>query len=135
MKNIKAYGIIGLGCGMLFLTGCGGSAHTLTCERDYGTGKIKYELKFNDEETELIKVTQEMTVTAPSNVSNDEFDETVEEAREKCKEKDYENCDVSVSGRTVKVKVTGTPKQFYMDEDSTLEEFKEEAEDSGMNCK
>lgn len=132
----KILGFIGLGCGVLLLTGCGGSAHTLSCEyEDEDEGYYEnFDLKFNDDETEPESAKIEMTYVAPSGTSNEEM----EEARKSLEATYcslYDECKVKISGDKVTISVSSDVEKLNGVKKQSLEKYKEELENEGYSCK
>ncbi|MBR1386475.1 MAG: hypothetical protein IJ568_06565 [Bacilli bacterium] len=143
MKSKKYLALLGIGCGALLLTGCGGNAHTLTCEQsnDESEETVVAEIKFNDDETKVERVSVEMTLDA-SKSGEDVTEDQLEESKELlesvfCSEKEkMDKCEIKISGKKVVIKMSGTADAVGYEGDKTLEEFKKEAEEQeGMTCK
>lgn len=133
MKNLKALGIVGLGCGLLFLTGCGNS-HTLKCEMSDDQQEIEIELKFNDEETKVENVDMKVTIKAEDGTSDEEMSQAKEMLEGSCDSLGLDTCKVDVNGTKLVMTMSGSASSMDL-KDGTLEEVKKSAEDDGYTCK
>lgn len=134
MKNIKFLGLVGLMCSALLLTGCGGSAHTLVCDKKDDDQELHVEVKFNDKETEAEKVSMEMSMSAPEGTSDSDMQSYKSLLEANCASGSYDKCDVSIKGNKITMKVEGSAESLEFGK-GTLKESKKDAEDSGYTCK
>lgn len=142
MKNKKNLALLGIGCGALLLTGCGGNAHTLTCEQtdDENGESIVAELTFNDDETKVESVSMEMTFDlskSEEEITKDKIDEAKEMLEKTfCNQKEkIDKCEVKASDKKITIKMSGKADALGYESDKTLEEFKKDAEKDGAKCK
>lgn len=138
MKNVKLLGLLGLSS-MLFLTGCGGDAHTLTCSKTEDDGKVEVKVKFNSDETKAEKVTMDMTMKG-----DDASKEELEQAKALYEgflcankgEDGFDKCEVSVKGNDLVIHMEGTAESLGEEDfDGSMEEVKKAAEEDGYTCK
>ena len=135
MKKINYLGLVGLGCGALLLSGCGGKAHTLTCELNTDDQKQKVEFQFNSDETKAEKLYMEMTMKINEDVTDDQIDQAKDAMKSGCEDAGYKNCKISVSGRNLTYSFETTPDVLGYDPANTLEETKKDDESDGYTCK
>lgn len=136
MKNVKCLGFVGLGCALL-LTGCGGSAHSLTCSKTVDSESETIEFEFNDKEDKVIGAEFYYSIEIPDDVTEDEIEEAMSEFKEECDDDDdYKNCNVSRKGNKLELKAAFTNSALEEDElNSSKKEIKEDLEDEGFTCK
>lgn len=138
MKNIKLLGLIGLGCGALLLTGCGGGGHSLTCSATEDDGSVtKITFNYDSEEKELQSVDVSSEIDIPDTATDDDVAAAKENGKARCAY--YPNatkCEVSQSGKTLKFYIEGLKAEDlnYTGNDS-LEKVKQDMENDGYTCK
>ena len=144
MKNKKYLGLLGLGCGVLLLTGCGGK--TLNCEMDMsdmlaGIGNMtaEIEIDYNSDGTEAEKATMTMTVEVTSDDVTDEMIDSLEESLQgECDTEDsrFDSCKVKRDGKKIVMTATGSADSIEgeIEEQTTLEDAKKALEDAGYTC-
>lgn len=133
MKNLKVLGMIGLGCGMLFLTGCG-DAHTLKCERSEDGQSVSVEVKYNSDETKPEKVSMEMVYDAGDEATSEQLEQAKELFESSMCTDDYDKCSVNIKGKTLVINVSGTAEKLDFPEGS-MADAKKQAEEEGYTCK
>ena len=130
--------VLGIGCGVLLLTGCGNSGKVLTCTLDSETGSAKAQMTFNEEGTEL----QSLAITEDAEVS-ESFLNGAEDlsSDEICEELDLSliTCNANINGNRIHVEATVAPKEIDqlfrgIDDDVTYDSIKEAALDDGFTC-
>ncbi len=137
MEKYKFFGFVGLGCGLLLLTGCGGgsSAHSLTCRQKTQGQDIKLEVKFNSNETKIEKSSMTITYDIPDGTSSDEIETAKNVLELDCSSGQYDKCTVNVEDKSLVMSIEGTSKSLSGIEESTsLKEAKEELEHAGYTC-
>ncbi len=150
MKNKKYLGLLGLGCGVLLLTGCGGKTlsggKTLNCEMDMsdmlaGMGNMtaEIEIDYNSDGTEAEKATMTMTVEVTSDDVTDEMIDSLEESLQgECDTEDsrFDSCKVKRDGKKIVMTATGSADSIEgeIEEQTTLEDAKKALEDAGYTC-
>ncbi len=128
--------LLGLGCGALFLTGCGGSAKELKCvQEDKESGsKMEMVVEFNDDETKVEKAT--VTMVADLSEAGEELAALVKENPDMLKSMfctESDDCDVKLDGNTVTAKYSVT--EFDEEDQGSKADIKKELEDEGFSCK
>lgn len=150
MKNKKYLGLLGLGCGVLLLTGCGGKTlsggKTLNCEMDMsdmlagmGNMNAEIEIDYNSDGTEAEKATMTMTVEVTSDDVTDEMIDSLEESLQgECDTEDskFDSCKVKRDGKKIVMTATGSADSIEgeIEEQTTLEDAKKALEDAGYTC-
>lgn len=135
MKKINYLGLVGLGCGTLLLAGCGGKAHTLTCEMKSDEQSQKVEITFNSDETKAESVWMEMTVPLGDEVTDDQIEQSKEAIKSGCESAGYKKCKVSVSGKKITYSFEASPEEAGYNATGNIDEVKKEAEADGFTCK
>lgn len=131
----KYLGLVGLGCGVLLLSGCGGKAHTLTCTMKDDTQTQTVEIKFNDEETKAENVSMELVMTFDDSVTSEQLEQSKDALKEGCESAGYKNCKASTSGNKLTYSFEGTPETVGFEAEGKLEDVKKAAESEGYSCK
>lgn len=135
MKKINYLGLVGLGCGALLLSGCGGKAHTLTCEMNTDDQNQKVEIQFNSDETKAEKLFMEMTMTIADDITDEQVTQAKDAMKSGCEDAGYKDCKVSVSGKKLTYSFEAEPDVLGYDTSNNLEDTKKEAEADGYTCK
>lgn len=145
--NKKYLGLVGLGCGVLLLTGCG-SANTLNCSMDMddmlaglGTMKAEVELEYDKDGKEVKGASMKMVVEITNDdVTDDMLDSLEEELNGQCEdgEGDFDDCSVKRDGKKITLKASGDVEKIAESEeiakDTTKEKAKEYFEEQGFTC-
>lgn len=152
MKNFLMLAIVSI-C-IFTVTGCG-SVKTLTCtledESSYdeieNTGK-QVKLEFNNEGDKILKYSQGMYITYNSSVSDEDFNNSYDEAKSVCdgyKEYTAVTCKATKEGKKISLVTevnvekanAKTIEDFYLDEmeGKTYDSMKKDAEENGYTCK
>lgn len=125
-------GLIGLGCGALLLTGCGGNAHTLKCTQKSDGSDITMTVYYNDDETKAKSVKAE-SIYDGSSLSDEDFKEGKEELEKMCDSSPYKSCKITTSGKKVIMTIEANPEDLGYDGQS-LKAAKENAKNAGYKC-
>ena len=133
MKNLKYFGIIGLGCGLLFLTGCGSSDHTLKCEKTDDTMTSSLEVVFNSDETNVDKINVTESYPAPEGTPKEEIEVAKNMLEEDCNLYLFENCSAKISDNKVIVTYSADTDKLGIN-NGTLEDVQEQIEKLGYTC-
>ena len=135
----KFFGLVGIGCLAVLLTGCGGkgnSEHALKCVKKTEGQEVTIEIQYNDEETKAESATLDMIVPIPSGTSESEIQIAKSTLKSSCSSGTYEKCEVNETKEALTMHFEGTPENISGIEDSkTLKEAKESLEaDLGYTC-
>lgn len=145
--NKKYLGLVGLGCGALLLTGCGGGK-TLTCKSDMseqlaglGNWNTEISLNYDNDGKKVESATMKMTVELTNeDVTDDMIDQFKESLNEICDDEDesFDKCEVKKDGRKItleaKGKVDSNNALEGVTEETSLEEAKELLKNQGFTC-
>lgn len=146
--NKKYLGMLGLGCGVLLLTVCGGGK-TLTCKSDMseqlaGLGKWDTEviLDYDNDGEKVESTTMKMTIEFTNeDVTDEMIDSFKETLGQSCGSEDaesFDKCEVKKDGRKLTLEAKG-PAEANDDlagitEKTALEEAKKLLEEQGFTC-
>jgi hypothetical protein len=125
-------GLVGLGCGALLLTGCGGSAHTLKCTQKYGDNEMTLTIYYNSDETKAESITGE-TIVDETKKTEEEFESHRDAIEDQCKNIDVKSCKVTTSGKKIILTVEANPEYFGYNGES-LKEAKESFAKEDFKC-
>ena len=125
-------GLVGLGCGALLLTGCGGSAHTLKCTQNSDGSEMTITIYYNSDETKAENVKLEGVYDA-SGVSEADLKEGKKQLEKQCDNSNYKKCKVTTSGKKLVMTMEVSPDYLGYDGQS-LKETKEKAISTGYDC-
>jgi hypothetical protein len=136
MKNFKMLGLVGLGCGALLLTGCGGSGHKLKCEQKTDNQEITLEVVYNSDETKAEKATMDMIIPIPDGTSDEEIQQAKSMLELSCSAGTYDKCEVKQSKSSLTMHIEGSAQSLGgVEESKSLKDAKTELEQSGYTCK
>jgi len=134
--NKKYLGMVGLGCGLLLLTGCGGNKLTCTMsEEEEGVASSEAEvvIHYDSDWKKIESIDMEMSIE----VEDDEMLEMYEgffggmcEMDEAPKE-----CDVKTKGNKITLSASGDAKEMDYEQDTSKEDLIEQLENEGYTCK
>lgn len=120
------------------------SGHIMSCSASAESQTVSVDIQFNDAETRPVKIamTMEMDISAYGlgSESADLIKQSVEQST--CDASKYDTCVVTVSNNKVIVNITATKEEaleeitggYDEDEEYTLDDVMEAAEDSGYSC-
>ena len=135
MKKINYLGLAGVGLSALLLAGCGGKAHTLTCELKSGTQSNHVEIEFNSDETKAEKIYVELSMDIGEGATDEQIEQTKEYLIQGCEEAGNKKCSAKVSGTKLTYSFETTPDGSNFDANGKLEDVKKAAEEDGYTCK
>ena len=134
--NKKLLGILGIGCGLLLLTGCGGSSNTLTCSKEADGQNMTTSISFDkDGKPESATLEIVMDGSEEEGVTKENIGDYAEMVEAYFCSEDYDSCKVTTSGLTITLKATAKPSALDLEEEATKEDLKKEAEEDGFTCK
>ena len=125
-------GVLGLACGALLLTGCGGSSHTLKCTQKYGDNEMTLTIYYNSDNTKAESITG-VTIVDETNKTEEEFESHRDAIEEQCRNIDVKSCKVTTNGKKIILTVEADPEYFGYNGES-LKELKESFAKEDFKC-
>ena len=135
MKKINYLGLVGLGCGALLLSGCGGKSHTLKCELKSDSQEQVVEIEFDKDEKKAKNLYYELTIKLDEGITDEQINEAKNSLKEGCESQGNKNCKVSSSKNKITYSFETEPDNSGFDASGSLEEVKKLAEEDGFSCK
>lgn len=132
MKNFKMYGIIGLFCSVLLLTGCGDSSHTLKCTLNSNNQEVSVEIEFDSDEKVAQSGIMDIVYKAGNGISEEMLNSSLDSIKDSVCIDTYKKCDVSIDGTEVSVHIEGSATDMSLT--GTKEEMKAAVEEKGYKC-
>ena len=134
--NKKYLGMVGLGCGLLLLTGCGGNKLTCTAveeEEGFGSSDTKIVFHYDSDWKKIESIDMEMSV----DLESDEMLEMYKGFFDEMCEMDEapKDCEVKTKGNNITLKSSGSAEEMDYEKETSKEEVIENLEEEGYTCK
>lgn len=134
----KHFGIFGLVCISLLLTGCGGNKLTCSCvdkDEERGERYAEYVIHYDEEWKKIESIDYEYGYRLTDSEAKN-IDEYEDDLKESCNEDDApKDCKVNLSGNNVYLTATADADTFGIDSEISKDEMIEEIEeDDECSC-